>query len=218
VTNPLTPRLLSGGLILLNPESGTLQRVITLQYNPDTLTRGFQIRGAGGESGARSEVLRLTGPPVQTITFEAELDAIDQLQFPADGSEVQRAGLTADLAALEQLAYPSVAAVQGAAALLAAGSIEIAPASAPSVLFSFGRNRVLPVRITELSITEEAFDAQLDPIRAKVRLGLRVLTVNEVGLSSRAGALAMAAHRQLEANAGRSRQGRLADLGIERLP
>jgi hypothetical protein len=129
-----------------------------------------------------------------------------------------RVGLAGQLAALETLAYPPANAVASAAALAATGEIEIAPAPAPLLLFAFGRQRALPVRITELSITEEAFDPRLNPIRAKVRLGLRVLTVNEVGPTSRAGGLAMAAHRQLESLAQVTPGGRLADLGIERLP
>jgi hypothetical protein len=214
----VSPRLIHGGIVVLDPDNGALQRVITLQYNPDTLTRGFQIRGAGGESGARSEALRLTGPPVQTITLEAELDATDQLEFPAANADVVGVGLGGQLAALETLAYPSAAAVADAQSMAEAGEIEITPAAAPLLLFAFGRHRVLPVRITELSITEEAFDPRLNPIRAKVRLGLRVLTVNEVGPGSTAGSLAMAAHRQLESLAQRVPGGRLTDLGIERLP
>ncbi|MEV4846166.1 hypothetical protein AB0K20_23475 [Micromonospora matsumotoense] len=214
MTSPLSPRLLRAGLVVLDPDSGRSRRVITLQYNPDSLTRGFQLKTAGADGGARGEALRITGPPVQTLTLEADLDAADQLTDP-DAVEL---GLTAQLAALESLAYPSLAAVQDAAALLAAGTLEVVPPPAPLVLLAFGRRRLWPVRITELTITEEAFDPMLNPIRAKIRLGLRVLTVNDVGTNGRAGGLAMAAHQQLEQLAGRARGGRLADLGIDRLP
>ncbi|MFG1889166.1 hypothetical protein ACGFIR_15025 [Micromonospora sp. NPDC049051] len=214
MTSPLSPRLLRAGLVVLDPDSGRTRRVITLQYNPDALTRGFQLKTGGAEGGAKGEALRITGPPVQTLTLEAELDAADQLA-DRDTAEL---GLTAQLAALESLAYPSLAAVQDAAALLAAGTLEVVPPPAPLVLLAFGRRRLWPVRITELTITEEAFDPMLNPIRAKIRLGLRVLTVNDVGTAGRAGGLAMAAHQQLEQLAGRARSGRLGDLGIDRLP
>src|SRR5436190_3143909 len=79
---PGSPHLLKGGIVLMDPESGAVQRTIELQYNPDTLTRGFQAKGVGAESGDRSEVLRLKGPPVETIRLEAEIDATDQLEFP----------------------------------------------------------------------------------------------------------------------------------------
>jgi hypothetical protein len=58
-------------------------------------------------------------------------------------------------------------------------------------VFVWNKNRITPVRITDLSITEEAFDPQLNPIRAKVSLGMRVLNVNDVGFLTPAGALYM---------------------------
>lgn len=218
MTSPLSPRLLRAGLVILDPDSGRVRRVITLQYNPDSLARAFQLKAGGAEGGARGEALRITAPPVQTLTVEAELDAADQLQYPQANPDAVELGLSAQLAALETLIYPSVGATQDAAALLQSGTLEIIPQPAPLVLFAFGRRRLLPVRITELTITEEAFDPLLNPIRAKVRLGLRVLTVNDVGLAGRAGGLALAAHQQLEQLAARARGGRLTDLGIDRLP
>ena len=41
----------------------------------------------------------------------------------------------------------------------------------------------VPVRLTDFSITEEAFDTMLNPIRAKVSLGMRVLTVDDLGFA-----------------------------------
>ncbi|HET6214022.1 MAG TPA: hypothetical protein VFE14_14250, partial [Micromonosporaceae bacterium] len=177
MTSPLSPRLLRAGLIILDPDTGLPIRVITLQYNPDSLARAFQLKTGGGEGGARAEALRITAPPVQTLTVEAELDAADQLEFPQQNPDILELGLSAQLAALEMLVYPSVSATQDAAALLSNGTLEILPEPGPLVLLAFGRRRLLPVRITELTITEEAFDPVLNPIRAKVRLGLRVLTV-----------------------------------------
>ena len=200
MTTPISPRLLRGGLVVVDPDSGAVQRVITLQYNPDSLSRAFQLKASGADGAAHSEALRLTGPPVQTITVEAELDATDQLEFPASNAETVASGLASQLAAIETLIYPTATSVQ-----------------APLVLFAFGRRRLLPVKLTELSIVEEAFDPMLNPIRAKVRLGLRVLTVNDVGPNGRAGSYAMAAHRQLEQLSGRARGGRLTDLGIDRV-
>ncbi len=217
MSSPLSPRLLRGGLVVLDPDDGTVQRVITLQYNPDSLNRGFQLKGSGAEGAAHSEALRLTGPPVQTITLEAELDATDQLEFPGANPDVVQGGLGAQLAALEVLGYPDPADVQAATDDLASGMLEIAPAPAPLLLFAFGRRRLLPVRITELSIVEEAFNPSLEPIRAKVRLGLRVLSVNDVGTTGRVASYAMAAHRQLDQLARSAKGGRLTDLGVDRV-
>src|SRR6185369_11644446 len=78
---PGSPRLVKGGIVLVDPDSGSVLRVISLQYNPDSLTRTLQPQdiGAGGD---RSEVLRIKGPPVETIKLDAEIDATDQLEQP----------------------------------------------------------------------------------------------------------------------------------------
>ena len=41
-----SPRLLKGGLILIDPVSGAVKRVIALQYNPDQLSRSLQPQQA----------------------------------------------------------------------------------------------------------------------------------------------------------------------------
>ena len=76
-----SPKLLKGGIVLIDPESARVQRMISLQYNPDSLTRTLQVQGVG-EGGDRSEALRLKGPAVETIKLDAEIDATDQLEFP----------------------------------------------------------------------------------------------------------------------------------------
>ena len=72
MTTPLSPRLLKGGLVQLDPGSGRVLRVIGLQYNPDTLSRTLQVQAAG-ESGDRSTALRLKGAAVETIKVESEI-------------------------------------------------------------------------------------------------------------------------------------------------
>jgi hypothetical protein len=54
--------------------------------------------------------------------------------------------------------------------------MEIVPPEAPLTLFVWGPQRVLPVRVTSIGITEEAYDPLLNPIRAKVDLSLLVLS------------------------------------------
>jgi len=218
MTSPTSPRVVRGGIVLLDPTSSAVRRVIALQYNPDSVTRSFQVRGAGGDAGARAEALRLTGPPAQTISLDAEFDAADQLEFPDANRTVVEVGLRAQLAVLETIVYPTADAVRAAAALAAAGSLEIAPAPAPLTLFVWSKEHITPVRITEFSITEESFDTNLNPIRAKVHLGLHVSTVNDVGAGTVAGSLAMTHHRRLEQLASRQAPARFAALGIERLP
>jgi hypothetical protein len=96
------------------------------------------------------------------------------------------------LAALEMLLYPKSAYVIATEALALAGVVEVIPPSAPLTVLVFGSYRVLPVRLTEFSITEELHDPGLNPIHAKVSLGLRVLNYRDLGLISPGGGLFMA--------------------------
>ena len=178
---PNSPKLIKGGIVLVDPLVATVQRIITLQYNPETLTRSFQIQGAG-DDGARSEALRLTGPSIETLKLDVEIDATDQLEFPDDNPDTTEFGIHPQLAALETLIHPSSASILANSILSNIGTVEILPMESSLSLFIWSKSRILPVRITEFSITEEAFDPSLNPIRAKVSLGMRVLTVDDFGL------------------------------------
>ncbi|BBL72818.1 hypothetical protein [Methylogaea oryzae] len=213
---PNSPRLLKGGLALLEPQTGTVLSVIPLQYNPDTLSRTLQIKGVGQESGDHIEALRLKGPPTETIKLDAEIDATDQLET-ADSQTVQL-GLHPLLAALEVIVYPSSAHLTSNNAEAASGSLEILPAQTPLTVFIFGPNRIAPVRITEFSITEEAFDTSLNPIRAKISLGMRVLTVDDLGFDVKGGSLFMAYLQAKEQLAAKNRAGSFGALGITGIP
>lgn len=187
-TFPRSPRLVKGGIVLVNADTGIVQRVIALQYNPDTLTRTLQPQ-AIGEGGNRSEVLRLTGPPNETIRLEAEIDATDHLE---SANEIAKShGIHPQLAALEMLIHPSSSQLLANNRLARSGTLEITPMETPLSLFVWSKDRIQPVRLTELSITEEAFDPSLNPIRAKVTLGMRVLNVNDLGFDHRGGNLYM---------------------------
>jgi len=212
-TFPNSPRLIKGGIVLVDPTTGAVRRVIALQYNPDTLTRTFQVQAIGGE-GDRLEALRLKGPPAETIKLEAEIDATDQMEFPDRNPFVGEAGIAPQLAALEIIVYPTSASLIAADALAQAGTLEIAPAESLLSLLVWNKNRVLPVRITEFSITEEAFDANLNPIRAKVSLGMRVLSVNDLGFGHKGASLFMAHLQNKERLAQRSQNASLSTLGI----
>jgi hypothetical protein len=215
---PGSPRLLQGGIVLLDPDSGAVQRVVVFQYNPDTLTRSLQPQAIGGDAGDRLEALRLKGAPAETIKLDAELDAADQLEFPDQNSDVVQLGLQPQLAALETLVFPASGAVQANLGLASIGTLEIVPTEAPLSLFVWSKQRILPIRLTEFSITEEAFDPALNPIRAKVSLSMRVLTPNDLGVGERGTSLFMAYHQQREQLAALRRTTDLAPLGISRIP
>lgn len=189
-TFPGSPRLLKGALIgvdVFNP----IASVVVFQYNPDTMTRRLEPRASGGE-GERGEAMRLTGPPKETITLSVEIDAVDQLE-QAHPLAVSM-GINPTLAALEMILYPKSASVILNMALSFVGTVEILPAEAPLTLFVWGPTRVLPVRLTSLSITEEAYDTLLNPIRAKVELSLTVLSYHDLKFASPGHALFLVHH------------------------
>ncbi len=214
---PASPKLVHGGLVILSG-SGTVQRVIGLQYNPDSLARTLQVQGSGAEGGERSEVLRLKGPAVETIKLEAEIDAADQLEFPDQNANTVQFGIQPQLAALEVLVNPTAAELIFSNGLASIGTIEIAPAEAPLTLFVWSKQRILPVRLTEFSITEEAFDPALNPIRAKVSLGMRVLSVNDVGFSHKAGTLFLGYLQNKQQLAAKAPGAALSALGLGGIP
>lgn len=217
-TFPGSPRLLKGGIVLIDPNTAAVQRIIVLQYNPDTLNRTLQVQGIGAESGDRLEALRLKGPPVETIKLDAEIDATDQLEFPNQNPTTAELGIYPQLAALETIIYPSSRQLQNNNTQAKFGTLEIAPMETALSLFVWSKNRILPVRLTEFSITEEAFDTMLNPIRAKVSLGMRVLSVNDLGFDHKGGDLFMVYHRQKEQLVTRSQFGSFGALGIGGIP
>ena len=179
-TFPGSPRLLKGAIVGINPFN-PLPSVILFQYNPDTLTRTLQAQTVGEGSADRSEAMRLKGAPTETIKLDVEIDATDQLETAA--VTAVGLGIYPQLSALEVLIYPESSLVITNALLMSLGTIEVIPPLAPFTLFIWGPQRVLPVRLTDFSITEEAHDVNLNPIRARVSLGLRVLTYNDLPLT-----------------------------------
>ncbi|HEY9735411.1 MAG TPA: hypothetical protein V6D06_03980 [Trichocoleus sp.] len=178
---PGSPRLLKGAIIGMDPMN-PLASVIIFQYNPETMSRQIEARTMGGEEGARGEALRLSGPPKETISLSVEIDATDQLE--QTNPIAMAAGVYPTLSALEMLLYPKSKAVLKNIALAQLGNIEIIPPEAPMTLFVWGPQRVVPVRLTSFSITEEAYDTLLNPIRAKADLSLQVLSYHDLKLDS----------------------------------
>jgi len=214
---PRSPRLVKAGLVLIDPESGAIQRIVSLQYNSESLTRSLKVHAFDDEAD-RSQALRLRGPPVETFTLEAVLDATDQLEFPDANQAAVEAGLFPQIAAMETLVYPTSAQLRQQDSLARAGTLEIAPVETPLALFIWSRHRIVPVRVTQLSVTEEAFDPSLNPIRAKVSLGLRALSTDDLGFAHRGGGLFLAYLTAKEQLAQRAPGAALSSFGIGGLP
>ena len=216
---PISPRLVKGGIVIMDPVTSTVKSVIALQYNPDSLTRTLQVQAvAGGQDGTRVDVLRLRGPAVETIKLDAELDATDQLEFPNQNPTAVQLGLHPQLAQLEMLINPTVETLRADDSLANSGTLEIIPLEQPLTLFVWSKNRVVPVRVTDFSVTEEAFDTRLNPIRAKVSLGLRVLNVDDLGFSHPGGQMYMTYLTNKQQLASQAASVGLTVLGLGGLP
>jgi hypothetical protein len=217
--SPISPRLVKGGIVTMDPNTSAVRSVIALQYNPDSLSRTLQIQAvSGGQDGVRVDALRLRGPAVETIKLEAELDATDQLEFPNQFPLAIQFGLQPQLAQLEMLVNPTVETLQADDNLANAGTLEIIPLEQPLTLFVWSKSRVVPVRLTDFSITEEAFDPNLNPIRAKVSLGLRVLNVDDLGFSHPGGRIFMTYLSNKEQLASKAANVAISVLGLGGLP
>jgi len=214
-TFPGTPRTVKGGIVLVNPYTAAIERVISLQYNPDSLTRTFQVQGVEGDSSSTSEALRLKGPPVETLKLDAELDATDQLET-ADENALE-SGIQAQLAALETIIYPKSSQLINNNKISNSGDLEIVPMESSLALFIWNKDRIIPVKITEFSITEEAFDVNLNPIRARISLGMRVLNADSLGFDSKGNSIFMNYLQNKERLAGLAAGGDLSSLGIKKI-
>jgi hypothetical protein len=170
---PLSPKLLRGAIVSYALPSPA-PKVILFQYNPVSLSRSMEIRTAGGGEAAGEEAFRVADAPVESIKLELEFDGTDT--GLGGGSDA----VLARMAALELLIAPKTEVVIANTILARLGTIELLPPQAPFTLLVYGAHRILPVRITEYSVTEEAHDPKLRPVRAKVSLGVKVLTYSDL--------------------------------------
>lgn len=218
-SSPLSPRLVKGGIVTMDVDTSAVKSVIALQFNPDSLTRSMQIQSMpGGQDGVRVDALRLRGPAIETIKLEAQLDATDQLAAPSQNPAAVQYGLQPQLAQLEMLINPTVETLLADDAMANAGTLEIIPLEQPLTLFVWSKSRVVPVRLTEFSVTEEFFDTSLNPIHAKVSLGMRVLTVDDLGFEHPGGRIFMAYLSNKEQLASLAQSVSLTVLGLGGLP
>ncbi|MEJ2862569.1 hypothetical protein [Actinomycetospora flava] len=192
---PGSPRTLRGAIISV-ASTDPVPRVVTFQFNPDRVTRSLSPRSApAAAAAAPGDAMRSPGAPVESISMTVEVDAADQLE---SGDPVAATvGIAPQLAALEMLLYPSTAQVVASSALLLAGTIEILPPEAPLTVLAWGPTRVVPVRLTGLSVTEEAFDQALNPIRASVALSAQTLSYHDLQITD-AGYSLFVAHQVIK--------------------
>lgn len=196
---PGSPRLLKGAIVGLS-KVGPQANAVAFQYNPDTMTRTLTPRTAKaeaeGDEPSRKEAFRITGPPEETISLKIEIDATDQLE--RGEITALKSGIHPQLAALELLLYPKSETVLKNQSLGKTGTLEVVPMELPLALLVWGVKRTVPVRLESLSIEEQAYDANLNPIRAEISLTLRVLSYADLEFDSKGGSLFMAHQVQKE--------------------
>lgn len=173
------PRIQKGAIIsfdIYNPVAG----IIRFQYNPDTLSRSVKAR-SGKVKGdkEKADSSSFGGAPIEEISLKIELDATDANLAEKNNKITHDYGIYPQLSALEMLLYPKTLEVLSNDILAKAGTMEVVSSKIPFTLFIWGIKRVLPVRLSSLSIEEQAYDDLLNPIRATVSLTLEVLSYND---------------------------------------
>ena len=173
-----TPRTLRGAIVAVDPRN-PLARAVIFQYNPDQVTRTITPRRALAQTGgAAADAHRIWGAPTEKITMTVEIDAADQLE--ANDPVAAVSGIAPQLSALEMLLYPSSSLVIASTALLLTGTIEILPPEGPLTVLVLGPGRAVPVKVESLTVTEQAFDTLLFPIRASIAIAAQVLTYSDL--------------------------------------
>ncbi|MGY0614919.1 CIS tube protein [Vibrio sp. FJH11] len=180
------PNYLKAGIVLLDQKSGEPINAIPLLINPDTLNTQFEVK-APVASGTRNEQLRLNGPPKETITFDAILDATDAMS--RGDEDAMKYGIGHYIAALRSLISPTKRQLLDNDSLARQGKLTIIPMLQPLPVFCWGLHRRIPVKVGSLSVAEEFFSAHLNPLRAKASLSLQVLSVDDLGFDHPASAL-----------------------------
>lgn len=210
---PRNVPLRKGALVAV--ESSGQQTVVRFQYNPESLQRNLTPSTVGGDEGNRSRAVRFTGAPAQSLSFEAHLDAIDALDR---GEETAiRLGVYPQIRALELLAYPSSGQVTQYQSTLASGGIAILPLLAPRTILVWGSQRVVPVRLTRVSVVEEQFDGNLNPIRATLTLEAHVLTYSDLLADNPDYDLFLSHQKNMERVAREGSTSSLTGTGLSRL-
>ena len=169
--SPISPRAKKGAFLLYRDPNFAPKSII-FQYNPDSVQRTL-IPQSLPEAGTKEpDPYLVKGQPIETITLDVEFDATDSLEHPDKNTTADLIGIYPQLAALESIMRPQTTVPTNTAQL-----------DTPYAVFVWGTNRIVPVLLTNYLATEEAFDPNLNPTRAKVRIMMRVLTADDFPLN-----------------------------------
>jgi hypothetical protein len=165
-----------GALVELMPAFGTVMpNIVVFQFNPETLRHSWTQPPATMQG---THPLAVQGMPGETFSFSLAMDVTDQAALGVNnplGADALLNGIYSRLAALEMLMFPVPTGDPPTG-----GRRAVPAAQVPAVLFVWGDGRIVPVRVTSLTITEKLFDASLNPTHADAQIELRVLTPTEI--------------------------------------
>ena len=175
-----SPKLLKGALVKLGEGFlGPIPNIIVFQYNPEKLSRQFSSFDVSQNRQSNSDTATTDEPfdPDESYTVTLEMDAADALENPETHPIAAISGVADRIAALEMLVYPTAPddIINSLTAAIGLTNETVPKNKVPVILFIWGPGRILPVRITSLSIDEQAFSPTLFPIQATVKLTLKVL-------------------------------------------
>jgi hypothetical protein len=168
-----------------------IPNVIIFQYNPETITHSWTPATTSSRtSGAAGNPLAVSGQPQETFSFTLTMDANDTIADgdPAQSTIAAATGVYSRLAALEMLLFPTapvrtglVGTVSAALGITAKASKTVPAATLPVAFWVHGPERILPVRVANLSITEKLYDSDLlNPTHVEAQITLNVLTQDEL--------------------------------------
>jgi hypothetical protein len=211
-------RWLKGAIVAIDlAVQGAAPKTIVFQYNPQDLKHGLTPRAANREHQGRIQALGFAGAPDETFSVSTVISA----SFDAAGAAGQpdsSAGIHHLLAALEMLLYPRSDQVRTNQRLLDDGQIEVGGGvyDAPLTLFVWGKNRVLPVQITGIDVTELFFDPDLNPVHAEVNIAMKALSYSDLDSSHKGHSLFLTYQQGKERLAARGVTGDpMAYLGFD---
>jgi hypothetical protein len=169
-----------GALVeLMSAFGASVPNVIIFQYNPETLRHTWTQTTAPANPAGQSSAnpYAVPGEPTEAFSFSLSMEATDQLADPIAAAATAGTGIYTRLAALEMLLFPAKtdAPPAGQGESRPTPAAQLAP-----VLFVWGTGRIVPVRVTSLTINEKLYDEDLNPTHAEAQIELRVLTQTEL--------------------------------------
>jgi hypothetical protein len=178
---------LRGALVSFSPTFGVpIPNVIIFQFNPETITHTWNTASTTGTVEQGGDPLATLGFPGESFSFTLSMNAdSDSSSAVIADTMAKVTGIYTRLAALEMLLNPTgndaLGKLVGAISSALGGGgakaeAKVPESEVPIVLFVWGIGRIVPVRVTSLTVTEKLYDSLLNPTYAEAQISLDVLT------------------------------------------